>query len=89
MTAGQRMTRYADCESMSVYRISKGQDVGEIADTIEDLELIARQYGPGHYPVDEIGSDPMTGGHTSRKWGTVIVAPDGTAIFDRDPWPES
>jgi hypothetical protein len=72
-----------------VYRISKGPDIGEIADTIEDLELLARQYGLGQYHVNEISSDPMTGGHTSRKWGTVIVAPDGTVIFDPAPWPES
>jgi hypothetical protein len=82
------MTRYADYQSMSVYRISKGNDVGGIVDSIEAIEDFACQRGPGQYHVDEISSDPMTSGQTSRKWGTVIVAPDGTVIFDRDPWPD-
>jgi hypothetical protein len=72
-----------------VYRISKGQDVGELVDSVEAIEHFARQHGPGRYHVNEISSDPTTGGDTSRKWGTVIVAPDGTVIFDCDPWPDS
>jgi hypothetical protein len=83
------MTHYANCESMSVYRISKGNDAGELVDSVEAIEDFARQHGPGKYHVDEISSDPLASGHTARKWGTVIVAPDGTVIIDQDQWPDS
>jgi hypothetical protein len=72
-----------------VYRISKGMDVGELVDSVEAIEDFARQHGPGKYHVDEISTDPLASGHTPRKWGTVIVAPDGTVIVDPDPWPDS
>jgi hypothetical protein len=39
--------------------------------------------------VDEVGSDPLASGHTSREWGTVVVTPDGTVVIDRDPCSES
>jgi hypothetical protein len=37
--------------------------------------------------VDEIGADPLSSGHTSRRWGVVTAKPDGTIEVDRDPWP--
>jgi hypothetical protein len=72
-----------------VYRISKGPDVGGSVDSVEAIEDFARRHGPGKYHVDEVGSDPLASGHTSRKWGTVIVTPDGTVIVDRGPCSES
>jgi hypothetical protein len=60
----------------SVYRISRGSGVGELVDSIEAVEKFARENGNGRYHVDEISSDLLASGHTSRKWGTVIVAPD-------------
>jgi hypothetical protein len=72
-----------------VYRISKGPNFGEIVDSLEDLEECARQNGHGRYHVDEISSDPLCSGHTSRKWGSVISRQDGTVSVDRDPWPDS
>jgi hypothetical protein len=38
--------------------------------------------------VPDTFSMPLASGHTSRKWGTVIVTPDGTVVIDRDPWPQ-
>ena len=73
----------------SVYRISKGSGAGGLVDSVEAIEDFARQHGPGKYHVDEVGSDPLASGHTSRKWGTVIVTPDGTVVIDRDPLPDS
>jgi hypothetical protein len=70
-----------------VYRISKGPDVGDILDSIESLELFARDHGPGRYHVDEIIADPLPSGNSYRRWGVVIAKQDGTVSVNRDPWP--
>ena len=46
--------------SMSrVYRVSKGQEVGEVVASIKAVEAFARDHGPGRYHVDEIGQMPF------------------------------
>jgi hypothetical protein len=69
-----------------VHSISEGPNVGDILDSIESLEAFVRNHGPGRYHVDEIGSDLLPSGHTSRRRGIVIPKPDGTVIVDCDPW---
>jgi hypothetical protein len=71
------------------YRISKGPNFGEIVDSVRKLEQFARRNGIGHYNVDQVSSEPFQSGRTFRKWGKVIVAPNGAVIFDRDPRPDS
>jgi hypothetical protein len=48
---------------------------------------VLRSAKAGRYHVDEIGSDLMPSGHTSRRWGVVINHADGTVTMDVDPWP--
>ena len=70
-----------------VYRVSKGPNVGDLLGSIESLVASARDHGPGRFHVDQISSDPLPSGHTSRRWGVVIAKTDGTVSVDRDPWP--
>ena len=61
-----------------IYRISKGPGIGDILDSIESLETLAPDHGPGRYHVDEHSLDPFPGTRVSaRAWGTVIHQPDG------------
>jgi hypothetical protein len=59
-------------------------DVG----SVEAVEGAIQVTGPDHYHVDEISSDPLPSGHTSRRWGTAIKRPDGAVTLDPDPWPD-
>jgi len=42
----------------------------------------------GRFHIDEISSNPLPSGHTSRRWGTAIKRPDGAVTLDPDPWPD-
>jgi hypothetical protein len=75
---GEAMTRR--------FRISKGQHLGELVDDVEELESFARQNGLGRYHVDEISSDPLPSGHTSRRWGVGFKDKNGTIAIEPDPW---
>jgi hypothetical protein len=73
---------------MSVYRVSdRDNDVVVDVDSITEIDGVVRSSKPGRYHVDEISSDPMPSGHTSRRWGLVINHADGTVTIDPDPWP--
>jgi hypothetical protein len=52
----------------------------------EAIESTVRSGSPGCYHVDEISSDPLPPGHTSRRWGTAIKRPDGKVAIEPDPW---
>ena len=70
------------------FRISRGPDVGELVDTIQDAEAIARDHGPGRYDVDEHSVDQFPGTKVSaRSWGKVIHHRDGQVVLDPIPWP--
>jgi hypothetical protein len=71
-----------------VFRVSRGSDFGKLVDGLDELKEFVRDNGPGRYRVDEIGADPFSSGHTSRRGGVVIAKRDGTIELDRDPWPE-
>ena len=71
----------------SIYRISRGArepvvDVGSPG----AIEGAVQAGKPGSYHIDEIGSDPLPSGHTSRRWGTTIKHPDMTVAIEPDPW---
>jgi hypothetical protein len=70
-----------------VYRVTKGQDVGEVVDSIRAVEAFARDNGPGRYHVDEHSADPFPGSKsTARAWGSVIHHRDGQVVLDPIPW---
>lgn len=60
--------------------IGTAHSVEGVWDTLEPLP-------PGRYHVDEISSDPLPNGHTSRRWGVGIKRGDWMISIDRDPWP--
>jgi len=61
-----------------VYRITKSPVVGALVNFGEELELFARENGPGRYHVDEHSLEPFEGSNAkARAWGTVIHQPDG------------
>jgi hypothetical protein len=73
---------------MVVYRVSNpDNDLVVDVDCIGAIEKFIRSAKPGRYHVDEISSDPLPSGHTSRRWGVVINHADGTVTMDPDPWP--
>ncbi len=73
----------------SIYRISRpDRDAIRDVDSVEAIEGVVRGAEPGRYHVDEIGSDPLPSGHTSRRRGTVVRQPDGRCTLDPDPWPD-
>jgi hypothetical protein len=70
-----------------VYRISKGPDVGDILDSIESLELFARDHGPGRYHVNDHSLDAFPGTKVSaRSWGKVIHHKVRHVVLDPIPW---
>jgi hypothetical protein len=72
----------------NIYRISQpGREPITDVDSVEAVEGAIRAGGPGRYHVDEISSDPLPSGHTSRRWGTAIQRPDGAVTIEPDPWP--
>jgi hypothetical protein len=71
----------------SIYRISQpGREPVVDVSSVEAIEGAIRDGVPGCYHVDEISSDQLPSGHTSRRWGTVIKRPDGKVAIDPDPW---
>jgi hypothetical protein len=57
-------------------------------DSLDDAEAIIRAGDPGRSQVDEISSDRLPSGHTSRRWGVGIKHADGTVAIEPDPWPD-
>jgi hypothetical protein len=61
----------------TIYRVvhPKGNvtDVG----SIEAVEGVAQAGKPGRYHIDQIASEPLPSGHTSRRWGQRIKHRDG------------
>ena len=57
--------------------------------SIHGVERILEDLSPGRYHVDEISSDPLSSGHTSRRWGIVIKRQDGSIVVEPDPWATS
>jgi hypothetical protein len=47
-------------------------------------ELSAKE--PGNYCIDEISRNPVSSGHTSRRWGVGIKQADGSVMLEPDPW---
>jgi hypothetical protein len=73
----------------SIFRISQpGREPITDVDCVESVEGAIRAGGPGRYHVDEIAAEPLSSGHTSRRWGTAIKRPDGAVTLDPDPWPD-
>jgi hypothetical protein len=53
-----------------VYRITQpGQEPITDVDSVEAVERAVRAGGPGRYHVDQISTEPLPSGHTSRRWG--------------------
>jgi hypothetical protein len=50
-----------DLNMSRVYRVSKGQEVGEVVDSIKAIEAFARDHGPGWYHVDERAAEYLPG----------------------------
>jgi hypothetical protein len=63
-----------------------GEPIGA-ADSQEGIKRVIKDLGPGRYHVDEISSDPLPSGHTSRRLGVGIKRPDWAVTLDPDPWP--
>ncbi len=61
------------------------EDITEIG-IVEAIGPAIRSEEPGRYHVNEISSDPLPIGHTSRRWGTATKHPDGTFAVEPDPW---
>jgi hypothetical protein len=62
----------------TIYRVTHpGCD--EITDigSVEAIDRVIRSEEPGRYHVDQIGTEPLLSGHTSRSWGRMIRHPDG------------
>ena len=73
---------------MRILRVNdpNGEPIGT-ADSQEGIKRVIEGLGPGRYHIDEISSDPLPSGHTSRRWGVGIKRPDGVVALDPDPWP--
>ena len=56
-----------------MYRISQfgSEHITEV-DTIDQLHTALSFSKPGRYCIDQIESDPLPSGHTSRRWGVAI-----------------
>jgi hypothetical protein len=73
----------------TIYRISQpGREPVVDAGTVEAIEGTIGAGGPGCYHIDEISSDVLPSGHTSRRWGKATWRPDGVITLDPDPWPD-
>jgi hypothetical protein len=73
----------------SIYRISRpGSDQVTDVGSVEAVEGAIRAGKSGRYHIDEIGSDSLPSGHTSRRWGVGIKRHDGSVSLDPDPWPD-
>jgi hypothetical protein len=65
-----------------------GEPIGS-ADSQEGIKRAIEGLGPSRYHVDEICSDPLPSGHTSRRWGIGFKDKNGTIAIEPDPWTES
>jgi len=66
-----------------IYRRSKGFNLGDLVDSVEEFTAFAREHGPGRYDVDEHPPRPVEGSNaTARAWGTVIHQPDGRVALN-------
>jgi hypothetical protein len=63
-----------------------GHSIGT-ADSLEGVYRVVEGAAPGRYHVDEISSEPLPCGRTSRRWGVGVKHQDGTVTLD--PRPES
>ena len=71
----------------SIYRVSRdGQEPVVDVGSPDAIESAVRVGKPGSYHIDEVCSDPLQSGHTSRRWVTAIKHPDGTVAVEPDPW---
>ena len=64
-----------------------GEPIGT-ADSQEGIKRVIEGLGPGRYHVDEISSDPLPSGHTSRRWGVGFKDKNSTIAIEPDPWTE-
>jgi hypothetical protein len=70
----------------SIYRISRsGREPVVDGGSVEAIDRAIRAGGPGRHHVDEISTEPLPSGHTSRRWRTAIKRPDGNMTLDPDP----
>jgi hypothetical protein len=53
-------------------------------DDVEEIEPPIHTSEPGILHGDEISSDPLPSGHTSRRWGVGIKPSDETVTRDPD-----
>jgi hypothetical protein len=68
------------------YHISNGMKNSGVVSTIEAIGVFAREYGPGHYSVDQRYPDPFNGiGIISRPWGTAIHHATGKVTIHLEP----
>jgi hypothetical protein len=73
----------------SIYRISRhGHEPITDVGSVEAVEETIRASEPGRYHVDEIATEPLPSGHTSRRWGTAVKQADGGVAIEPDPWPD-
>ena len=71
----------------TIYRISRhGQESIVDVDQVVAIEPVIRSSEPGRYHADEISTDPLPSGHTSRRWGIGIKRLDGSVELEPDPW---
>ena len=73
----------------TIYRIRQpGREPIIDVDFVEAVEQAVRDGGAGCDHVDQISTDPLPSGHTSRRWDVGIKRPDGAVPLDSDPWPD-
>ena len=62
----------------SIFRISRpGRESITDVDSVKAVEGAIRDGEPGRYHLHEISAEPLSSGHTSRRWGTAIQRLDG------------
>jgi hypothetical protein len=87
--SGKPVLRPAGRDVMLLYRISQPDGLRIVDDESSgDIGDAVRSGAPGRYHVDEMSDELLPSGHTSRRWGVVIVRQDGTVSIDPDPWPD-
>jgi hypothetical protein len=70
-----------------MFRISqRGCDPIVDVDQVGEIEPAIRSSESGRYHIDEIAADPLSSGHTSRRWGIGIRLADGAVLLELDPW---
>jgi hypothetical protein len=70
-----------------LYRVSRpGHEAVTDAGSVEAASAAVRADSPDRYHVDQISSEPLPSGHTSRRWGIIFKHGDGTVVAEPDPW---